>query len=76
MEVWTTEPGVQLYTANHLDRVAGKSGTTYRRHAGLCLETQRYPDAVHHQGEPGWPSVVLRPGETYQHLVVHRFLTR
>jgi aldose 1-epimerase len=73
MEVWTTEPGLQLYTGIHLDRVAGKRGAIYGRHAGLCLETQRFPDAVHHQGEPGWPPVVLRPGQTYRHLTVLRF---
>jgi aldose 1-epimerase len=50
MEVRTTQPGVQLYTGNHL------------KHAALCLETQHYPDSVHH---PEFPSVILRPGDTF-----------
>jgi len=73
MEVWTTEPGIQLYTGNFLDGIAGKRGAVYGRHAALCLETQRFPDSIHHEGEPGWPSVVLRPGERYRHHTVHRF---
>ena len=67
MEVWTTEPGVQLYTGIHLAAIRGKSGATYDRHAGLCLETQHFPDSIHHEGESGWPSIVLRPGEIYRH---------
>ncbi len=71
MELFATEPGIQFYTGNFLDGTAkGKGGAAYRRHAGLCLETQKYPDAVN---KPGWPSPVLRPGETYRHLMVHRF---
>lgn len=71
MEVFATEPGVQLYTGNFLDgSVKGKGGAVYRKHAGFCLETQKYPDAVHH---PEWPSPVLRPGQTYRHVMVHRF---
>jgi aldose 1-epimerase len=74
MELSSTEPGVQLYTANHLDgTLRGKGGAAYARHAGLCLETQKYPDAIHH---PEWPSPVLRPGEVYSHVMVHRFSTR
>jgi aldose 1-epimerase len=71
MEVLTTEPGVQFYTGNFLDgTVKGKGGAVYVKHAGFCLETQKYPDAIHH---PDWPQPVLRPGETYRHVVVHRF---
>lgn len=71
MELFTTEPGIQLYTGNFLDGTAkGKDGAGYGKHAGLCLETQKFPDAVN---KPGWPSPVLRPGETYRHLMVHRF---
>jgi aldose 1-epimerase len=70
MRVCTSEPSVQLYTGNSLDGVAGKRGRVYARHAGLCLETQRPPDAVHH---PGFPSVVLRPGETYRQTTTCAF---
>jgi aldose 1-epimerase len=76
MEVWTTAPGLQLYTGNFLSGFAGKRGARYDRHAGLCLETQAFPDAIHHQGERGWPSIVLEPGETYRQSTVHRFLAR
>jgi aldose 1-epimerase len=71
MELRSSEPGLQLYTGNFLDGTSkGKGGATYPRHAGLCLETQKFPDAVNH---PGWISPVLRPGETYRHVMVHRF---
>ncbi len=42
----------------------------YQKHAGLCLETQHYPDSPNH---PDFPSTVLRPGEAYEHLTVHKF---
>jgi aldose 1-epimerase len=73
MEVFTTQPGVQLYTANWLDgSLIGKGGVAYRQHAALCLETQHFPDSVNH---PNFPSVVLRPGETYRQTTVHKFST-
>lgn len=71
MELETTAPGVQLYTANFLDaKTVGKGGVPYRKHGGFCLETQHYPDSIH---KPDWPQPVLRPGETYRHVMVHRF---
>lgn len=73
LEVWSNQPGVQFYTANHLDDLQGKGGAVYPRHASFCLETQAFPDSINHQGEPGWPDVVLRPGETYRHVMVHVF---
>ena len=73
MEVLTTEPGVQFYSGNFLSGLAGKAGAVYVRHAGLCLETQHYPDAVH---RPEFPSIILRPGQTYRQVTVHRFSTR
>lgn len=73
MEIWSDQPGLQFYTGNYLDNVRGKSGVVYPKRAGLCLETQTYPDSVNHQGEPGWPDVILRPGRTYRHLMVHKF---
>jgi aldose 1-epimerase len=72
MEVLTTQPGVQLYTANHLNNFKGKAGAVYNRHAAFCLETQHYPDSPHH---PEFPSTILQPGKTYSQVTVFRFLT-
>jgi aldose 1-epimerase len=71
MEVLTTEPGVQFYSGNFLDgSIVGKGGRLYRPRAGLCLETQHFPDSPH---EPAFPSTVLRPGHTYRTTTVYRF---
>jgi aldose 1-epimerase len=71
MELFTTEPGVQFYTANYLDgSLVGKRGEVYRQHSGFCLETQHYPDAVN---KPAFPSVILRPGRIYRQTTVHKF---
>lgn len=61
LEVRTTQPAVQLYTGNHLD------------HTAVCLETQHYPDAIHHQN---FPSIVVRPGTPLQETTVFTFLTQ
>ena len=74
MEIYTTQPGIQFYTANFLDgTITGKSDKVYTKHSGLCLETQHYPDSVNH---PNFPSVILRPGETYAQTTVHKFHTQ
>jgi aldose 1-epimerase len=74
LEVLSDQPGVQVYTGNHLDgTLRGKGGATYATHAGICLETQLHPDSVHHAD---WPSPRLDPGATYRHTMVHRFSTR
>jgi aldose 1-epimerase len=73
MLVSSNQPGIQFYSGNFLDGIPGKDGAIYRKHDGLCLETQAYPDSVNKQGKPGWPNVVLRPGERYDHRMVHRF---
>jgi aldose 1-epimerase len=71
MELWTTEPGLQLYDGYKLDiPVPGLGGRNYGPHAGVCLEPQRWPDATNHGG---FPNVVLRPGETYSHVSEFRF---
>lgn len=70
MEILTTEPGIQLYTGNYLNGSIKARGVVCHRHQGFCLETQRYPDSPN---RPEYPSVVLRPGETYTHVVVHKF---
>lgn len=69
LEVFTTQPGVQLYTGNHLN-VTGKQGHAYKSRDGFCLETQHYPDSPNH---PTFPTAVLRPGETYQHTCTYKF---
>ena len=61
MEVWTTMPGIQLYTGNHFAGFPGKGGMRYNKYAGLALETQFYPDAPHH---PAWPQPKVNAGET------------
>jgi aldose 1-epimerase len=70
LELFTSEPCVQLYTANALGPLSGKRGAVYARHAGVCLEAQRFPDAVN---RPEFASAVLRPGETYRQLTVYAF---
>jgi aldose 1-epimerase len=73
MEVFTTEPGIQLYTANYLDgTIKGKNGIIYRKHYGLCLETQHFPDSMH---QTSFPSTLLRPGEVYSQQTIYHFKT-
>jgi aldose 1-epimerase len=65
------QPGVQFYTGNFLDGTAKGKNATYVQHAGLCLETQAFPNAIN---VPAWrDQVILRPGQTYRHRMVHRF---
>ena len=74
MDVATTEPGLQFYTGNFLDgSLKGKVGTVYKKHTGLCLEAQHFPDSVNH---PGFPSTILRPGATYTQTTIYKFSTR
>ena len=73
--MFTTEPGLQLYTANHFDlcRLEGKSGRPYPPHAGFALEAQHYPDSVHH---PHFPGTILRPGNKFRSTTIYRFSVR
>lgn len=74
LEVLTTEPGVQLFTANHFaGRLVGKSGRAYPRYGGFCLETQHYPDSPN---QAAFPSTILRPGQTFRSTTLFRFSTR
>lgn len=74
MEVWTTEPGIQFYCGNFLDgKGTGKRGHTYPHRSGFCLETQHYPDSPN---QPGFPSTILQPGQTYTTETVYRFGAR
>ena len=71
--VKTTAPGLQVYTGNFLDgTLVGKSGRPYLHRGGLCLETQHFPDSPN---QPGFPSTVLRPGETYRQVTEYQFMT-
>ncbi len=73
MEVYTTQPGVQLYTANWIDGEKGKGGRKYGRRWAFCLETQHYPDAIN---KPHFPSTILNPGEEYKHICMYKFLVK
>jgi aldose 1-epimerase len=70
MEIHTTSPAVQFYTGNKLPQTMDQSGKPFKMHDALCLETQFFPNSVN---RPGFPSVILRPGETWQHRTVHKF---
>jgi aldose 1-epimerase len=72
MEVYTTEPGIQLYTANGLDGTLRAGGKAYGKHHGFCLEAQHYPDSPN---RPDFPSTRLNPGQQYHQLTVHKFST-
>jgi aldose 1-epimerase len=70
MEVYTTQPGVQLYTANWIDNEKGKGGKRYQRRCAFCLETQHFADSIN---KPHFPSTILNPGEEYKHTCIHKF---
>ena len=71
MDVYTNEPGIQIYSGNFLDGTAtGKKGITYQKRAAVCLETQKYPDTPN---KPDWPSAYLKPGEKYTSRCIYKF---
>jgi aldose 1-epimerase len=71
LEVFTDEPGIQVYTGNFLDgSVTGKKGIVYKKRAAICLETQHFPDSPN---KPAWPSVVVLPGKTYTSHCLFKF---
>lgn len=71
LQVYTTEPGIQLYTGNYLDgTLLGKGKRAYGKHAALCLETQHFPDSPN---QPDFPNTILQPGETYQQVTKYVF---
>jgi aldose 1-epimerase len=71
MEVLTTEPGVQVYSANAPSGAnVGPGGYAYPKHAAVCLETQHYPDSPN---KPAFPTTLLKPGETFRSTTIHRF---
>ncbi|MCE5330995.1 MAG: galactose mutarotase [Bacteroidales bacterium] len=72
LEVYTNEPGIQVYTGNFLDgTVTGKKGIVYKQRTGVCLETQHYPDSPN---KADWPSVILEPGKVYNSKCVYKFV--
>ena len=73
MEVYTTEPGIQVYTDNWADGYKGQHGTTFPRRSAICFEAQHFPDSPNH---PYFPSVVLNPGEQYQQKTIYKFGTK
>lgn len=73
MEIFTTEPAIQFYSGNFLDGSIKGKGAAYNKHNGFCLETQHFPDSPN---KANFPSVVLKPGEKYTHLTVHKFSAR
>src|SRR5947207_14367390 len=74
LEMQSTEPGVQFYTGHFRDgTVKGKKGTVYNKHHAFCLEAQQFPDSVNH---PNFPTMILKPGETYTQTTIYRFSTR
>ncbi len=74
MEVLTTEPGIQLYSGNFLDgKLKGRGDVVYKKHWGFCLEAQHFPDAVHHER---FPTMILKPGETYKQTTIYAFKTK
>ncbi|KAM0040009.1 putative aldose 1-epimerase [Helianthus debilis subsp. tardiflorus] len=70
MRLTTDAPGVQFYTGNNIEDVKGKGGYVYEAHAGLCLETQGFPDSVNH---PNFPSQIVNPGQVYKHHMLFMF---
>ncbi len=74
LEVYTDEPGLQVYSGNFLDgSITGKNGTVYNKRTAICLETQKYPDSPN---KPDWPSPYLKPGEEYTSRCIYKFLVK
>lgn len=74
LEVFTDQPGIQFYSGNHVNQITnGKGNSAYSKHAGLCLEAQGFPDSPN---KPHFPSVALRPGETYKQTTIYKFSNR
>jgi len=70
MEVLTTQPGVQLYSANWIENEKGKGGKLYQKRWAYCLETQHFADSIN---KAHFPSTILKPGEAYKHACIHKF---
>ena len=73
LEMYTSEPGVQLYTGNYLDGLSGKNGVSYQKRTGFCLEAQHYPNSPN---ESSFPTVVLDVDEEFTSRTIYRFLVQ
>ena len=74
MEVYSDQPGLQFYAGNFLDgTLTGKDGKVYQRRTAFCMEPQHFPDSPN---KPGFPSVELKPGQTYHSTIVYKFSTQ
>ena len=71
MQVWTTQPGLQVYTGNWVDQHVGKSGKPYDVQHAICLETQNFPDSPNHEN---FPSPILRSGDIYYSRTDYKFI--
>jgi len=70
MELWSNQLGMQFYTSGQLNGTKGKHGAIYHKFAAIALETQGFPDSVNH---PYFPTQIVKPGETYEHIMLYRF---
>ncbi len=71
LEVYTTQPGIQFYSGNFMEKgIIGKAGHVYHHRGGFCLETQHFPDSPN---QPDFPSTILDPGVIYEHTTIYRF---
>jgi aldose 1-epimerase len=70
IEIFTTEPGIQVYTGNHFDGLKGKKNIIYMKHAGIALETQHFPDSPN---QLHFPSVILKQGEEFRSQTIYKF---
>jgi aldose 1-epimerase len=73
MQVWTTEPGLQFYTANYLEKARGKTGKIYNPREAFCLEAEHFPNSPN---QSSFPSVMLKPGGLYSQMTVYKFTVR
>ncbi len=70
MEILSSEPGMQFYTANHLVNITGKSGYIYQPQSAFCVEPEHFPDSPN---KPQFPTTELKPGQIYQNTIIHQF---
>ncbi|XP_022886548.1 aldose 1-epimerase-like [Olea europaea var. sylvestris] len=70
LNLWTSAPGMQFYTANYVNGIVGKGGAVYGKQSGVCLETQGFPNAIN---QSNFPSIVVQPGEKYKHSMMFEF---
>ena len=73
MEVFTDQPGIQLYSGCSLNDSNGKGGVNYGQYAGVCFETQNFPNAVN---TPNFPDAILKAGQEYNSVTIYKFSTK